>query len=142
VRGYAALQGLRFDASPWQGFWHLVDSDLLETRLAESILYLHSQPPLFNLALGLYAKAFGAAFELARQITFPALGALHAFLVVRLAGRAVRTQREPALSTAGRSLLAAARRLRAPRRRHAHPSALARARQSLLSHVNVPVRGD
>jgi hypothetical protein len=84
VRGYAALQGLGFDASPWRGFWHLVDSDLLETRLAESIFYLHSQPPIFNLALGLYAKAFGPAFESAWQVSFLALAALHAFLLVRL----------------------------------------------------------
>jgi hypothetical protein len=36
--------------------WQIVDFDLLRTHLAQSIFYLHSQPPLLNLFLGLVLK--------------------------------------------------------------------------------------
>ncbi len=87
ARVYAYARGVRFDASPFRGFWHLVDADLLRERLGESILYLHSQPPLFNLWLGVYAKLFAdeAAFTCAFALSYLALSALHAFLLVRLA---------------------------------------------------------
>jgi hypothetical protein len=84
VRVYAAAQGVAFDASPLDGFWHLVDRDLLSTRLAESIYYLHAQPPLFNLWLGLFLKAFGAACGAAFAASFLVLGALHAVVLVQL----------------------------------------------------------
>lgn len=43
------------------GLWQFLDHDLLRTELALSLLYQHSQPPLWNLALGLSLKAFGDA---------------------------------------------------------------------------------
>lgn len=52
---YLAL-GIRFDASSLGWFWQYLDPVLLRTRLAESLLYLHSQPALFNLFLGLVLK--------------------------------------------------------------------------------------
>lgn len=51
---YAA--GLRFDASPLATYWQYLDPLLLETDLSRSLLYLHSQPPLYNLFLGLVLK--------------------------------------------------------------------------------------
>lgn len=53
---YAA--GVRFDAAPLWDYWQLVDPDLLRQRLWESLVYLHMQPPGFNLLAGLVLKLF------------------------------------------------------------------------------------
>lgn len=45
--------GIRFDATPRFGFWQVLDLELLERDLLASVFYLHSQPPLYNLFLGL-----------------------------------------------------------------------------------------
>jgi hypothetical protein len=66
------MMGLRFDLRPLDWFMQYLDPVLLRTRLAESLLYLHSQPPGFNLFLGVVLKtfpgretaAFAAAFAL------------------------------------------------------------------------------
>ena len=50
--------GVRFDADTLPWYIQYIDPPLLETRLVESLLYLHDQPPLFNLFLGLVLKAF------------------------------------------------------------------------------------
>jgi hypothetical protein len=52
------MVGLRFDVSPITWFWQYVDPDLLRLHLSQSLLYLHSQPPLANLGLGLVLNAF------------------------------------------------------------------------------------
>lgn len=49
--------GARFDASPLGGYWQYLDPVLLREDLARSLFYLHSQPPLFNLGLGLVLKS-------------------------------------------------------------------------------------
>jgi hypothetical protein len=52
--------GLRFD-SDVLGYWHVLDLPLLRDDLARSLLYLHGQPPLYNLLLGLVFKAVPGA---------------------------------------------------------------------------------
>jgi hypothetical protein len=47
--------GLRFDGAVL-GYWQVLDLPLLRDDLLRSLFYLHSQPPLFNLALGLVLK--------------------------------------------------------------------------------------
>jgi hypothetical protein len=56
-RGAAYIAGVRFDASPLDYFLQFLDVRLLEHDLLRSLWYLHSQPPLFNLLLGLALKA-------------------------------------------------------------------------------------
>lgn len=67
IGGYAiaqisfALAGVRVDAAPLDrlpvdSLWQLLDVSLLRHRLLQSLWYLHSQPPLFNLAVGLLVK--------------------------------------------------------------------------------------
>jgi hypothetical protein len=51
--------GVAFDASTLDWYWQFIDQRLLETRLLESVFYLHSQPPLYNLFLGLILKVSG-----------------------------------------------------------------------------------
>jgi hypothetical protein len=48
--------GVRFDISPLGVYAHYADPELLRTRLIESCFYLHVQPPLYNLALGVVLK--------------------------------------------------------------------------------------
>jgi hypothetical protein len=56
---YFAL-GVRFDASPLASFWQNLDVELLRSDLARSLFYLHSQPPLWNLYLGVVLKLFSS----------------------------------------------------------------------------------
>lgn len=48
--------GIRLDPLPLATYWQHIDPPLLHERLAESLYYLHSQPPLFNLLLGVVQK--------------------------------------------------------------------------------------
>lgn len=75
-RIYAYAAGLRFDGSEWQYFWHFIDPKLLESSLLESIYYLHSQPPLPNLFMGISLKLFGSALPVVFSLYFLCLGAL------------------------------------------------------------------
>jgi hypothetical protein len=47
--------GLRFDGDTL-GYWQVLDPALLRGDLLRSLLYLHGQPPLFNLFLGIVLK--------------------------------------------------------------------------------------
>jgi hypothetical protein len=66
-RGAAYGAGVRFDAGTLEDYWQFIDPELLKTRLLESLFYLHGQPPLFNLLLGVVLKLapdhFGAAMH-------------------------------------------------------------------------------
>ena len=74
VRLVAYALGLRFDASQAPAFWHFIEPELLRERLLESVFYLHSQPPLFNLWLGMYHKVFGSAMPMAFAVSFVVVG--------------------------------------------------------------------
>ena len=68
--------GVRFDAEALRWLPHYLDPQLLRTDLLESVFYLHSQPPLFNLFLGGLIKLFPAHVEAAGRVIYLALGAL------------------------------------------------------------------
>ena len=53
--------GLRFDGDV-RHYWHVLDYPLLQDDLLRSILYLHDQPPLYNLGLGIVLKWVPASF--------------------------------------------------------------------------------
>jgi hypothetical protein len=55
---YYAL-GVRFDNTSLAWYWQYLDPELLKSRLLESVFYMHSQPPLFNLFLGAVLKISG-----------------------------------------------------------------------------------
>jgi len=61
------LLGIRFDDTPLLWYWQYLDPGLLRNKLWESVFYLHSQPPLFNLFLGVVLKVSrgdgGAVFQ-------------------------------------------------------------------------------
>jgi len=56
AHGVYYLWGIRFDDTPLLWFWQYSDPQLLKVKLLESVFYMHSQPPLFNLFLGAVLK--------------------------------------------------------------------------------------
>lgn len=50
------LMGVRFDLSPLNTSWQILDPVLLRHDLLESTFYMPGQPPLYNLMLGLVLK--------------------------------------------------------------------------------------
>ena len=89
TRGAAAFAGVRFQAEHLDAFWHFVDPALLESRLLESLLYLHSQPPLFNLFLGVGLQVFGPSAPTFYAAVFSGLTVVFAltfFALLRAAG--------------------------------------------------------
>jgi hypothetical protein len=80
---YFAL-GLRFDASPLDYYLQYLDPALLRTRLWESVFHLHSQPPLFNLFLGLVLKLSPAGFAGVFHFVYLLLGAAATLLLYEL----------------------------------------------------------
>lgn len=68
------ILGVRFDIGPLDYYWQFIDPELLRTNLFESLYYLHSQPPLFNLFLGIVLKLFGGQEALAFHIISLAFG--------------------------------------------------------------------
>ncbi len=59
------VAGVRFDASSLPWFWQYIDPVLLKTDLGQSLWYLHSQPPAFNLFLGIVLNLFPGSAPLA-----------------------------------------------------------------------------
>ncbi|MGZ4383335.1 MAG: hypothetical protein ACXVY3_01935 [Gaiellaceae bacterium] len=87
ARTWAWEAGVRFDASTLPWFWQFIDTRLLKAHLLQSLWYLHSQPPLYNLFLGIGLKVFGASFSTAALWTQLVIGlvitlALYALLVL------------------------------------------------------------
>ena len=73
------MGGVRFDGGLLRNSWALLDPHLLESDLFRSILYLHSQPPFFNLFVALVLKATSAnAMAIFRMLNM-AVGMLLAF---------------------------------------------------------------
>lgn len=53
--------GCRFDASNLTSWWQIADIALLRDHLGRTLWYLHSQPPVYNIVIGLALKAGGLA---------------------------------------------------------------------------------
>ncbi len=68
------ISGVRFDIEPLGDYWQFIDPALLRTNLFESLYYLHSQPPLFNLFLGVVLKLLPGYEAIAFHIIFLASG--------------------------------------------------------------------
>jgi hypothetical protein len=67
--------GLWFDAGTFR-YWQVLDAGLLRSDLARSLLYLHAQPPLFSLFLGLVLKLGGERAPVLFDVVFLVLGCL------------------------------------------------------------------
>lgn len=63
-----------FEAHTLNYYWQFADPKLLREDLLRTVFYLHSQPPLFNLGLGIVLKLFPASFVPAFRLIYLALG--------------------------------------------------------------------
>jgi hypothetical protein len=66
--------GVRFDSVFLYYGLQVLDVRLLQQRLLESIINLHSQPPMFNLLLGAVLKAFPTCYDAVFHVLFMAFG--------------------------------------------------------------------
>lgn len=68
------FMGVRFDMTALDYGWQILDPQLLRHDLLSSLYYLHSQPPLFNLFLGLVLKIFPGFEPMALSACYKLLG--------------------------------------------------------------------
>lgn len=66
--------GVRFDTSPLQWFYQYIDPLLLKENLWQSLLYLHSQPPVYNLYLGIVLRYGGLYAPLLFRMSYLVIG--------------------------------------------------------------------
>ncbi len=66
--------GVRMDTTPLGVFMQYADPELLKTHLLQTCWYLHIQPPLFNLFLGIILKGFPNSYGLAFNVVYLLLG--------------------------------------------------------------------
>ncbi|MBX7206011.1 MAG: hypothetical protein K1X81_11360 [Bacteroidia bacterium] len=74
------LLGIRFDAESIEWGYQLLDPYYLRTDLLRSIWYMHMQPPLYNLLIGLVLKFFPGHVAFVLHLIFTSCG----FLIVWL----------------------------------------------------------
>ncbi|HEX7036344.1 MAG TPA: hypothetical protein VF210_11245 [Pseudomonadales bacterium] len=80
--------GVRIERLPLEGTWQLIDPPLLERSLFESLLHLHSQPPLYNLLVGVLLRLEDpAAAARAMDLLYALLGLALVLLVYGLLRR-------------------------------------------------------
>ena len=70
----AALAGVRFDDSSLATTWQFVDPELLRHDLWPSVWYSHTQPPLFNLVVGVVLRWSPLSDQRSFQLLFLSLG--------------------------------------------------------------------
>ena len=71
----AYFLGVRFTVQTLDSLYQYLDPVLLRSDLLQSLLYLHAQPPLFNLFLGLVLKLFPQSYA-------AVFGALYGFIAL------------------------------------------------------------
>lgn len=80
--------GIQFEGDIYQGAWHFIDPHLMLTDLWRSVYYLHSQPPLLNLTIGVIFQAFPNDYQEVFHILYYGIGLLFAsgiyFLAIQL----------------------------------------------------------
>ncbi|MBZ0273030.1 glycosyltransferase family 39 protein [bacterium] len=81
------LAGVRFDVSTLAWYWQYIDPALLRDDLLSSLWHLVTQPPLFNLFLGLVLKIAGGAAPLAFASIYKFAGLAGAIALFALARR-------------------------------------------------------
>jgi hypothetical protein len=78
---YSTVLNVEFDASPLSYYVQYLDPRLLKEDLLRSLLNLHSQPPAFNLFLGLVLKTFPTRYDVVFHLVFLAAGLLMAWVL-------------------------------------------------------------
>ncbi len=78
------IAGVRFDASSLPWFWQFIDPALLKANLGQSLWHLHSQPPAFNLFLGIVVNLFPGHETLVFAVCYLLLGLVFAVVLFQL----------------------------------------------------------
>jgi hypothetical protein len=76
-----------FQAHSLNHYWQIADPKLLREDLLRTVFYLHSQPPLFNLGIGIVLKLFPVSFVPAFRLIYMALGLVFALSLYGLLRR-------------------------------------------------------
>ncbi|HXK15370.1 MAG TPA: glycosyltransferase family 39 protein [Gaiellaceae bacterium] len=92
-RGLIRALGVEFDTSSLRYFWQYLDVPLLQHHLLSSLWNLHSQPPLYNLWLGLDLKIAGSHAETFMHLQYVALGFAFTLLLYGLFERVTARRR-------------------------------------------------
>jgi len=75
-RIFLRISGVVFDSGTLQVFWQFLDPEILAGDLLSSLFYLHSQPPLFNLFLGVILKISAGHSDLIFYLIYLVIGFL------------------------------------------------------------------
>jgi hypothetical protein len=73
-----------FSSGTLLSYWQYLDINLLRHDLLRSVFYLHQQPPLFNLYLGVVIKLFPTQFHTAFNAMYLLMGLAFAITQLRL----------------------------------------------------------
>jgi hypothetical protein len=65
---------ITFSTQALRSYFQLLDPVLLQRELLKSLWYMHSQPPLFNLLIGLTLKLFPTSWKLVLKLAYAAQG--------------------------------------------------------------------
>ena len=76
--------GVRFDSQPLNRFFQFLDPELMRHRLFESLFYMHTQPPGFNLVVGLVVKLFPYSYTPVLHALYLLCGLSLCFTLYRL----------------------------------------------------------
>ncbi|MCI0553592.1 MAG: hypothetical protein L0287_21810 [Anaerolineae bacterium] len=76
--------GFVFQTDAVNDYWQMIDPLLLQTDLWRSLWYLHSQPPMLNLFVGLTLQFFPSTYQSVFHIAYFAAGLMLAWAVYRL----------------------------------------------------------
>lgn len=70
---YLYQHGMFFNIRPLENYIQILDTDWLKENLFTSLVFLHSQPPLFNLVLGLAINLNGDNVKIGLMILYQIL---------------------------------------------------------------------
>ena len=73
--------GIPFLGDTYRNYWQFIHVSLLRTDLWRSVLYLHSQPPLFNILTGIIIQIFPADTQGVLHLLYYLTGALFAISI-------------------------------------------------------------
>lgn len=75
------MVGIDFDSSPLFSYWQYLDVTTLRENLLSGLLYDHTQPPLFNLLLGVGIKLFRSGYPAFFEVLFRLITLTNIFLL-------------------------------------------------------------
>ncbi len=81
---YYKVADVQFDSTTLFYYWQFLDVKLLKYELLRSVWYLHQQPPLFNLFLGIILQAFPQEYTSAFQFIYLLMGLFFAISLFQL----------------------------------------------------------